>query len=745
MGYSRGTLGVLFCGLAFLVSGCLAPTAPYSVRDDWGPTVLVTGYLTWSGTQGGISWNPAATSQDPGGRADPTTGLKSALGWNLRSNAGNDQGLIVVDEFLSEPLNQTLYLNASRLIQLDLFVKNEHCTVQPDSNAPDPVAADVELYAGDRFLGGQLHGFYPPWTLDTSVDGHCVRYYRLHAELDTLPSGTALKLLVIHTGELTSLQYGLGSNHRSVLRLPTYSAEDAHSRVPELAAAAESNKTVNAGVDEPREGEDPKASKGPAAPIGVAGAAGLGLLGVAGLNRAGARRRLAAGALALFFVTLAFSGCFGFDPALGQELEGFGRIEGVIRDEFGFSLASVHLSVLTTSNFTDTDSKGHFAISSVPAGERVVRLEKADFKIAEETVLVLPGETAWLNLTLGLVIDRGPDSRPHDHDIWGKLPSLPLFTGDVAFQQYDLTFGFGPRPGSGGICLNAEVTTQSHCMQFFQFPPVEEPPDPVIYPGTYDIEAKITWSPSDNQVERVGLGFFPNLQGEWNYTYMYPRRSGEPFHIRTNWEMGDAGHQRYTDWIFFLYIPTNAGSPLPVATLTQLVKAPFHVEMTIHKGVVPVEAGHKDFWEKNQTISVMKDWQLYGACTACELPRHYYGWYPWTLVPPGTTWLEVELTHPETGATHVPVHDWGIVYKPAHIPPNPPLSEYREANPYQGDSTHKFYRIPLKNTETDGYYAKSSNWEFLLDDRQDGQHLYDVNGGQFKLTVTAHRDAMPKT
>jgi hypothetical protein len=773
---------VLIC--AFLVAGCLDARSPQYSRWDNEQSKYFKGQFTWNAGKGGLSWAENPTSADPGGppiTADAARGVKAAVGWNLRTNYQNDMGLIPIDTFESDPFPRDIYLNASRFIRLTLYLTGPSGTGSDCSTS----SVDVELWLGSTFAGGQLHGvsqgYYPPY-----APGYCAESFQIHAEVGKLPVGQRLTVKLLRHSEYVPFQYGMGPGHWSFIELPEFTPDEVLERIIGAggAVAGSSGPAKGAGANDKGESgaeAAPQKSKSSEATPVVSPAdlvLPVGGLALAGLTRRIGGRRGGAVLLALGLLAVGVAGCIQSSDADlsdtssdqgkkqgkinttieqgGGSAAGFGRLHGRVMNDLGLPVQGAHLAVLGTSNSTFSDKSGIFEMKNVPAGAYKLRVDHAKYASLEEPVTIVDGQSTRADILLVPNDDKGKDFRPHQHDNWpseGRLPLKLPNDGKVRFPLY----GAPDTEAPVADCFNVPLIPLFYMSESVQcVAPLRLDLGELILPGTVDIEFNVTWDRNANKVERVGVLAMSNLDiYQYSWITMYPKASGVSTHLRTTWEMTDVGHQKFTTWQFMLYIPTNSGGSIVgnVASVGQTVTQPFKVEVTIHKGIVPYEPEHRDFWGKNTTFEVYKraPAQLSG-CIGCEFPTagHYWPSYdPFTyadignLTPPDTKWLEVLFEAPSAG---VPPTTWALAYKPANIPPEADVSQYKKPKELSREGNKVRYQIVLDKEESDAFYALQSNFWWTVDDQREGYTVtYNPTtpGQSMYLTVTAHRTGSP--
>lgn len=708
------------------------------------PTPFLVGNLTWKGGQGGISWAPDPESEDPGGGTDATAGARAALGWYQRQYTGSDGGNIPRLTFKSAPVERLVLLNASRFIELDLYLLSTEC--RQNSRY---IEFDVEVWVGDRFLAGQVHGIYDEdyWYYNKPYfsDGHCIHRARMAPELDRLVPGDMVRIEILLVGQVTAFQFGTKDTHASVIRFPHYTDEEAAERVLGM-QPPETDPLEEPATPAPQRAAAPE-------PSGLVPIVGLGLLL---LPR---RRARPAALLAAALLMGGLAGCLGGDdaketsssPSVGLDYEnpenstidvasGRGAVLGVVYDALDarIKLGGVHVSLLGTSNTSKSDAKGGFLLPDLPPRKYTIRFDRESYISQEIPIEVRKDTVTKLRVPMRLIEDRGAGFRPHGHDEWVGA-EMPFLEQDVAMDQYvGLTTG-----QKGGVCANVYPISEEWCSQVFY--PKD---DRLVRPGTREIEVRIDWNPGANRVERAGLLFTDNRGWHWNETALYPRARNVPFTIQVGWEMADQGHQTFSTWGFTLIIPNNGGSyTTPIVSANQLVTEPFHVTMKIRKGVVPLEPAHRDFWQGNVTYEVGKNllgWSTnyIGGNRDGHVYDHETRWdYIERLVPPETTWLYAMVDQGKVPSRPNPQAP--LFYKPANVSPHAGSSttyEWKKAVPVASSGSKLEYKFPISDKESDAFYQPRSNWWFMFNqDVSEASNVLDSTTE--RLTVVAHRDA----
>lgn len=765
----HNVLVLILCGALFgPVAGAFAlPEPSYwtpGVRIDPMDANYMVGYLTMKGTQGGLSWDPAASSDDPGGPVpdalqEPGQGAQHGS----RYWVGGSSAPLRVDTFTSAPLPRTLHVNASRHLHLDLYISDRddngnrayydacgaYYNTRSPSTQPDPDLRVQVLLDGKLVAGAVISQYIEWWWLgsgrpsDPSPYSAC--HYRMPPETLEFPQGSVVTIRIEVLAMSKGFRYGLGEDHRSVLRIPVFSDDEWIFRDP---------KAISQTVGGP-------GAEAAAAGAGETAVAGLALAGL-GLIPVGRRRPAWLLALALL-VPLLGSGCLGGAEADGSSggasgdvkatidsidgtggLKGTeGMIAGLVHDDLHVPLNGVHVSLLGTGSFTRTDPYGRFTLKNLTAGSFEIRFDKEAYVSVQNPVTVAASSITRLDVTL--VPQELGDSgrRNHKHDYWGDSSSKLLFDGDLR-----------------SICNGA---TQCRPVTEFGVPPSEDGGIRSIMPGTQDVIVTLNWDPAKMGFERVGLRVLAaNDAYTENGSLYYPRRSGEPFHVATTWEMADIGHQLSSTWFFQIYAdpadnPSAAEDLLAIGTQYLEVSAPsFRAKIEIVKGALPLEPAHPDHWGGKAVIpaSTHQAVSLSGSLYPPGSPFYVTptGYAAATrIVPFDAAEVIVNLTPTRD---LVPATDWILLVKTGNsayrdiwsfssLPPGP---EFRKVGEPAKSGTKLQWRIPLQPGDGDHPYASKSSWVFAIVPKDETNHWVDYWGTswalktiQFTLSAASHR------
>lgn len=718
----------------------MVPGAAASWIDPPSKDILI-GYLTWddASSKFGIAWDPHAPTADPGGRPpapDPagTRHLQYAvLAPNLRRAAGDDVFLPPDDHFPSQPLPAEIRIDATRLIQLELYLWNEGRECVTPSNVPPAESTtpqlEVELRAGTRVLAGGIPTVSQA-NPGTAPAGYCRLFFGMPSELGWLAADDRLHLTIRHINQPDHFRYGLQGSHRSVLRIPIFSIDELVFREPDRYGLSQETT------------DDPEPQNGTL----ILGFLPL-LAAPLGRTRASRRAILLA---AVFAITL-LSGCAGrgapssgtsevpqgrvdvrFVPTGVEAPSGQGSLSGVVMDVFGYPIPGARVSILGTTHFTDTGDWGHFRLQGIAAGTHEVLVTEAPqiravapvYHPIRSKVDIRDNQiTSIVAHLIPLVMPSG-DAGPHRHDYW----AADAFKARVL----DKTVSFTGTSTCGAI----GSTSSTYCV--IPGPEFYLPPDPkaenqnLILPGTQEIEVKVSWE-SSSPLHRVGV-YFRSAFNSKN-AYLLPKENGETTRIRTEWEMTDKGHQWGSRWTFGLYVP---GHDVPALNRSATnAFPPLHVEIGLRKGTLPIDGGHPDLWRGNESLelaNLKRSFSCSGGQAGQCNNRYSLSFFPNPFVPMETRWMELRLNWSAAstigtwqGTMGTPLNTTGGCPRP--IPGREADSKAKTTN----------WTIQLGPAETDSPYVKKTGWAFCL--IADPSPLASMTT---YVRLIAHRDPMPE-
>lgn len=637
---------------------------------------------------------------------------------------------------MKQPLPQDYFLNLSMPILGSFYFGSSASPVAAQSPVKnlggDQGFVRFEVYADAVLVGGAEDVFHltartGPWPWIDLI---------IWPETRALYKGQVLSFKITRSGGIADFAVGTGGDHQTFLDIRYYSVD------PLADGVYLENRQIRS-YDGPVSKPGTASSDAP-----LTGAALIGLV-------AAFRPRLGRRAIAALLVgVLLSSGCIGAggkdarpeasaDPTATvivdfenrTELKDRGAIEGVVKNDIGFFVAGAHVAILGTNFFEESDKTGAFAFSNLSAGRYTMRIDAKSYYPLEQQVEVQAGAATRLEVILAPVKERATTGRPHVHGDWGDASVLEL-------QNLDFTYEFKQCPDDGDFDQGA-IRGIRRCQQLIPIK-VEKP----VPAGTARVEVLLKWSDGSNVPKALGLkvntaiekslgvsvsghvaGFGTSVPGQRYHS----RASGIPFNIAIFPTEADPGHQAFTNWVFWVRpsMQDIVDTTNPPATASFSI----HVEMRAHKGVVPFEPAHRDFWGANSTINLVINAPRTQSSTATSAT--FPGTYNWVpakdrFVPPGTMELRGKFKW-VTGT--VELTSWKLVYKPGNVPASQPVFFPVEL---QGTGTERTFVIKPLPEQVDQFYQTQSNWRFYVDD--DGQAANSGPGTTWTLSVEAVKD-----
>ncbi|MBI2077289.1 MAG: carboxypeptidase regulatory-like domain-containing protein [Euryarchaeota archaeon] len=600
---------------------------------------------------------------------------------------------------------------------------------------PDWCHIRFELFVGSTRVGGYEDSFHPAvrsgtWIWLTTI---------IWPEVTTLPAGEILSLKISRTGNLgemyfategpregyfdvryTSIDPLQGALYLKDRRLVSYDGSSEG-----LAAAqdfAETDEFLAAPEGAKFRVDAPPSERNRPAPV----VAFLGLIALPFLRRRGL--------VVLLAVGLASAGCLGAKTTLapngaGDEppkptasityenrtdlaKPGIGAIEGTVRDDIGFLIEGAHIALLGTSLFTDTDENGTFGFSEVAMGEYALRVDAKSYQPHEQTFEVKAGQATKIDVVLVPQVQKSGGDKPHVHGSWGDATSLVL-------QDVPVTFG---------DCVGRDHSSSvygSRCRVAIPIDPYKPVPS-----GTSLVEVVLKWTPGSTGPKELGLEVATGVQhyawvshggsGLGVFTqYFVARKPNDPIRIAIFPNEADPGHQKFTNWQFWVHSSNaDALTPHRVPATTAVT---VQVQIIAHKGVIPYEPPHRDFWgDADEIVLYSHSKRGPGADTGftTSFPSFSYAWRmddrkDGVLVPPGTAEVRGYLAWDNSlGLTQT---KWRIMYRPADLPPSTTFGNYPEAT-MTGSGTNLTFVIKPTPAQVDQVYQKLSYWWFFAED-----------------------------
>ncbi|MBI2078311.1 MAG: hypothetical protein HYT80_08095 [Euryarchaeota archaeon] len=263
----------------------------------------------------------------------------------------------------------------------------------------------------------------------------------------------------------------------------------------------------------------------------------------------------------------------------------------------------------------------------------------------------------------------------------------------------------------------------------------------IVLPGTKEIRVTITWqNPQGSTLEKMGLGYTTAISG--TLVHLTKQAPNTPFVIPVKPEEADSGHQRYSLWNFYLE-PQNSVANAP-NDKPAVSPGTFHVKIVLVKGdEIPVDPPHEDRWEANTTLVLRpRDPAVTAGASGATRPTFRLG--ASKIVPPGTASLRVVFWWAYTDAANNTAadRDYLLTWRTADMAPQTPAAQFVTRTP-SGTASHlKVYEIPVKPSETDGFYQRLSTWAFFPSVVGYEKEWYnpDPRSRSFNLYVEAIRD-----
>ncbi|MBI2078931.1 MAG: carboxypeptidase regulatory-like domain-containing protein [Euryarchaeota archaeon] len=744
-------------------SGCHTVAPTIEIPDEWNNRLVAT-LEARSETDG-----PFLSLNAPD--ASSTTQFKAntdlASGTSRRVAALQGQGGVAYDFKTTSALDRNYYLNLSVNVFGVVFVTHSVAQAAAASGQSlDTGTYRVEVRSGERLVGGAIVAYHAAVSTGTWTK----LPFSFRSEAPTLTEGQALTVRVIRYGGTADFSIGLAGAYQSYVEFRYYDTDPLAGTIyleqgrmvtsgSEAMATPDFLEHAQAFADRPSFQAlpqtlillPPEAGDGPS--LAVAAVALLPLALVALPRRP---RRLVPALAVAMLAAAALSGCLTGESSTKVEQAdeskppeptanvtyeeredlkeaGRGEIQGRLSDETGLPIAGAHVSLLGTNQFQRSSKAGTFAFTNVSAGTFTMRIDAEKFLPFEEPVTVHAGQVTRLNITLPYAIAKAGNGKPHVHGNWGD-----------ADTQLVQSFSFLPWTCAyATTCTGApelgQATGSWTCTGLDEFMVCETPipidvrkPIPV---GTSVVEVTLKWTTTGQAPKELGLRIANNIPRTDVLIpppqRFLPRGPADPIRIAIFPNEADPGHQAFTNWQFWLALPyTDAYAP---AGQPVFQGGPVQFEVIAHKGVVPFEPAHRDFWGTNSTAPVLKNQAFDYACLGCSMPsappNSDYGVRPGKgmFVPPGTKEIQGEMTWTHTYLGSTSLVEWNLWYKPANIPPGE-TQKYLKKAPGTRSGNKLTFTIPVAPEEADQFYQSSSNWGFYPGDDQPDVSTVSANG-----------------
>lgn len=712
-----------------------------------------------------------------------------------------------VFEFTNASLPQTYYLNVSKPIHGVLYWSSTFSQTQNGPAADEHGVLRLELFHGDVRVGGSQDesedGLLPvetyiKWGQEHAKDFVCFDacpvpkgppldpivdyaigerpiwipfHFSFRAEINTLEQGKPLTVRVTRLSGTADLAFGTGGDQRSFLDL-SYFESDPLRTIGYL-------DNHHLALSPPDENEtDPSPTESESSSYLWMGAGAVpGLL----LAPTRGRRSRAALLVVALLSLIALSGCLGGAPG-GQdtlgglegsgpepselieqgfecrkdlEKQGLGAIEGSVRShEEDLPIGDALVGLGGTTFSTTSDDRGEFRFGQISwkgletQRDFLVYFEAEGFLDVEHTVTVKRGCATILKIEL-VRVPLDSAYYPHRHDVFGKREVLQL-----AGPQEVLPEGFfGLRPDENRwLCpaWNDAINIDPYCETTLPIQFDKEPGVAMIPPGTARVELRLEWSPDPQGKTPKELGLSIKTAGSTTSAgeILVPRPSGQSFGLAIFPHEADASHQSSTAWVFNLRVPASYLYTMPYSPPVYTGGAIRILGLWAHKGVVPFEPAHPDFWKGRSELPLLEEKWL--NITTVNLHDHPHKQVAWSLgqinatlfVPPGTKELRgaFEWIY---DSPYAPAIEWGLVYKAANVPEYDWKAGLKSVT-LEGSTARRTFTIPVLVEEADQAYQSRSYWTFYPDDGAPPDHdefgHHAVWGVKWRLTLTAIRD-----
>jgi hypothetical protein len=674
--------------------------------------------------------------------------------------------------FASPPLAQNLYLNLSLPVFGELYWINTPSQASSKGVEASQVRVDVRI--GAQRVGGEIFTANADYSQNQPGWIHMPLSFR--PEVGFLAAGQSLTFEITRINGLADFTIATDGARQSFLEFRVLPFNPLagnlyleNGRMIPSGPGAQSTSAFLAqvhafrargGIDHAPRGLVLLPSSHAAHPAAVA-LAGAGLLPLVGLF-AGRMPHKRALLLVALLLAVGLSGCAGVgkkdadkggdpnapQPSVSQTFEpnqqlkdaGHGAVDGFIHDEVGIPVGRGHVSLLGTSNFGTTDSRGHFAFDNVSAGKFSLRVDADKYQPLEQQIEIKSGSITRLNVTLVFPVYKASNDKPHLHDYWGGADKLLLHEGDVAprtevASEYLSTAsswvcdGYSDEDAGGLKRKSCETVIPIDASAW------------LVPPGASSVEVVFKWAATGNMPKQVGLRVTTatNVTGAQQFV---PRGPGEPFRVAIFPTEADPGHQKFTKWTFFLWVPATDlyhpfGAPL-------FSGGAFHATITAYKGVVPFEPAHRDFWGEQKELPIaFQNNPLTMSGEGCY-PRRTAGTTDgWPLakgffVPPGTKEIRGTFKWSNTYLDALPTVQsrWKLAYLSAAGAWS--SEPWTRATLTANGTNNYVFSITPKPTQVDQFYQVTSNWLFSPDSMDELQGRQDENSANYCGGTTSY-------
>lgn len=675
--------------------------------------------------------------------------------------------------FFAAPRAEPVPVNVSSSITGALAYRVNSLHPLANSLANLYAEVDVRLWHNDR-VAGHYHLVRDVNTGQGQVDGWYRFGFSFRPEFMVLEPDDTLRLEVSSRGTPQEFTLGFSGEQRSYLNIPALRPDQVFEPNATVAHAPKANT-----VDSDAPLRDSSAPRLAVAGLLPAGGALFGWF-VAREARAPPGRP-ARGAAILLAILVLSAGCLSigrkgkaqvavlntFEAPSGTLVlaEGKGGLRGQVLEDIGLVISCASVALLKTKHFTKTDSRGWFQFANVTPGQYALRVDKTNFSFYERDLTVVADQVARHDVELLPALARGPGDRPHVHQNWGEDEQERLLF-DSDGEDPPLRFNFAPQtPCYGHLRYELGFTLRD----------VDQRPL-LVLPGTSHLSVRIDWTPGTSGVEETGFYYAPANSGA--AIFMSPKGPGATTVVPVTPDMADTGHQAWTRWKFGIFLPQEGTQNSPDGEVVRDCNQPeFGVQIVAHRGVVPFEPAHEDWWRGNETITVYDRKvhtlnNLVPLCTNCfqfsPNPPDSNGYaFPRPadkVVGSPAKELRVHFEWQEKFPADVTLDKvrFGLWFRTGdQNPAATSIQEFKRFAPATREGNVTEWILPLNDpddgkpetpdvSDLDPYYSKSTNWLFYIVDESEApfgdQPQYDLSfryNIDFVLSATLVKDDPP--
>lgn len=394
-----------------------------------------------------------------------------------------------------------------------------------------------------------------------------------------------------------------------------------------------------------------------------------------------------------------------------------GLVRGTVHADTGLVVQGARVQLVGTEFGHDTGADGRFDFPNVTVGEHRLRVEAKGFRAHEATVLVRAGEVTEIHPTLVPADAGGGDYRTHVHDYWAGDSEVVLLDRSYTVDEFRVHSQTSDAyPEANAVSATVLYANTVYSGLRYRIPIDQEPVGTrplLVYPGANRVEVTLTWN---NAPPGVPSYAFAYASADTTDLVFLPRQGpGQPWSIDVLPHQTDNGHQAFSLWEFFI-VPVNNAQAAPDYRPALALDA-IQVKIVVFKGsAAPPEPAHPEFWVNGSHL-VLRD-HTDGAynvnANAWAVQR--FGIAPPKIVPPGTKWIEVEVTWDYTDpAPDVVPPTYVLYYNPGNVHYDRFTEDYKLAPTGQTLAPGVLlFNITLEPGENDAFYQTKSMWRWAL-------------------------------